>query len=98
MAFLRGVKRCSKVYHIKNEAIREELKVFNLNEKLKDYKQRWKGRLERMSDSRLAKQVWKYKPIGLGCVGRPRLEDFLRQNLAYAVLLSLIHIYPSRCV
>ena len=51
-----------------NEAIREELQVFNLNEKLKDYKQRWKEHLKRMSDSRLAKEVWKYKPIRHRCV------------------------------
>ena len=31
---------------------RKELQVFNLNEKLKDYKQRWEEHLERMSDSR----------------------------------------------
>ena len=36
MAFLRGVKRCSKLDRIRNEAIREELQVFKLNEKLKD--------------------------------------------------------------
>ena len=31
MAFLRGVERCFKLDHIKNEAVREELQVFNLN-------------------------------------------------------------------
>ena len=40
MAFLRGGKRCSKLDRIKDEAIREELQVFNSNEKLRDYKQR----------------------------------------------------------
>ena len=44
---------------IENEAIREDLLVFNLSEELKDYKQRWKERLETMSDYRLAEQVWK---------------------------------------
>ena len=71
--YKRQVKRCSKLDRIADEAIREELLIFNekcLNEKLKYYKQRWKERLERMSDSRLAKQVWKYKPIGHRCVGR----------------------------
>ena len=72
MAFLRGVKKCSKLDRIKNEAIREELQVFNLNENLKDYNQRCKEHLVRMSDSRLATQIWKYKPIGHRCVGKPR--------------------------
>ena len=34
--------------HIKNKVIREELQVFNLNERLKDYKQQWKEHLEKM--------------------------------------------------
>ena len=42
MAFLRGVKRCSEPDRTKNKAIREELHVFNLNERLKDYENRWK--------------------------------------------------------
>ena len=58
MAFLRGVKRCSKLDHIRSDSIREELQLFNLNRNLKYYKQWWKEYLERMSDSRLAKQVW----------------------------------------
>ena len=45
MAFSRVVKRCSKLDLIRNKAIREELKVFNLNEKLKDYKQQWREHL-----------------------------------------------------
>ena len=31
-------KRCSKLDRMKNEVIREKLQLFNLNEKLKDYK------------------------------------------------------------
>ena len=98
MAFLRGVKWCSKLDLIKNEARREELQVINLYERLKDYKQRWKEHFERVSDSRLTKQVWKHNPIGHRCVGSARkrwLEDLRRRNrqhVAYAVLLSLIHI------
>ena len=82
MAFLRGLKRYSKLDHTKNGDIREELQVFSLNEGVKHYKQWWKNvrkNLEIMSDLRLAKQVWIYKPIGHRYVGRPRK-------------LSLIHI------
>ena len=39
MAYLRGVKRCSKFDRIKNKAIWEELQVLNFNEKLEDYEQ-----------------------------------------------------------
>ena len=44
--YKRQVKRCSKLDRIKNEVIREELQVFNMNSKLKDCKQQWKEHLE----------------------------------------------------
>ena len=53
MGFLRRVKRCSELDRIRSEAKREKLQVFNLNETLKDYKQRWKEYLQRMSISRV---------------------------------------------
>ena len=40
MTFLRRVKRCSKLDRVKNKVLREELQVFYLNARLKDYKQR----------------------------------------------------------
>ena len=41
-ACLRGVNRCSKLERIRNFAVRQKLQVFNLNEKVKHYKQRRK--------------------------------------------------------
>ena len=41
MAFLIGVKRCSKLDRIKNEGMRQELQVFDLNDSLKVCKRRW---------------------------------------------------------
>ena len=72
MAFLREIKRYFKLDGIRNDAVRKDLQVFNMNDKLKNYKQRWREHLESMSDYILPKQVWKYKPIGRWCVGRPR--------------------------
>ena len=49
---------CSKFYRINNiEVIRQELQVFNINEILKDCKQWWKERVERMPNPRLGKQI-----------------------------------------
>ena len=64
MAFLKGVKTWSKLHHIKTEAISKGLQIFNLNEKLNDYKQRWKEYLERMSDVRLEIQTYKTQVSG----------------------------------
>ena len=54
VAFLRGVKMCSKIKldRIKSDAIKEELQVLNLIKKLKDYKRRCNEHVERLSDSR----------------------------------------------
>ena len=84
-------QRCTE-----NKAIREELQIFDLYKKLKDYKQRWKEHLERMSDSRLSKQVWKYKRTGHRCVGRPTkwwLEDFWRRNRQHLGPVSYTHLF-----
>ena len=79
MKFLRSVKGCTKRDLITNQSIREELGIFNMNERLKDLKQNWKEHVERMPDTRLTKQLIQYYPRGRRSVGRPRkrwLEDF----------------------
>lgn len=79
MKFLRNVKGCTKRDLITNENIREELEIFNINERLKDFKQNWKEHVDRMPDTRLTKQIMQYHPKGRRSVGRPRkrwLEDF----------------------
>lgn len=78
MKFLRGVKGCTKLDHIRNEEIREELEIFNLNDRLNDNKQQWKEHIRRMPNTRLTKQILNYKVNGSRSVGRPRrrwLED-----------------------
>lgn len=37
---------------------------------MKDSKRRWEDRLDRILDSRLAKQIWKYNPTGHGSVDK----------------------------
>ena len=79
MKFLRSVKGCTKRDLITNQSIREELGIFNMNERLKDLKQNWKEHVERMPDTRITKQIIQYYPRGRRSVGRPRkrwLEDF----------------------
>lgn len=54
-------KRKTKKRLENNEDIRKEIRVFILKERLKDYKRKRHQHLESMKDSRLAKQVQKYK-------------------------------------
>lgn len=45
--FLTGVKRCTKLDYIRNEGIREEQKVFNTNDEVKDCIRQWKEHLNK---------------------------------------------------
>ena len=51
--------------------------IFNINDKLTQYKINWKEPLQRMDDYRLPKQILNYKREGRINIGRPltRWED-----------------------
>ena len=72
MRFLRKVKGCSRRDHIRNETIREELEIFNINERINDYKEKWKNHINRMDSTRIPHLIHKYQPRGRRDVGRPR--------------------------
>lgn len=70
--FLREVKRCYKLYQIKNKAIREAysfLSWLTLNDSINN-----DG--EGMLNPRLDRQVWKYKYIRHRSVGRDGWSTF----------------------
>jgi hypothetical protein len=71
MKFLRSVKRCTRMDHIRNE-IRTEFEMYEIQDKITEYRIRWSARLQRMDSSRLPKQALLYKPRGRRYVGRPR--------------------------
>ena len=72
MRFLRGVKGCSRIDRIRNEMIRQEVQVFNLNEKIKFNRNTWQEHLERMQQYRITVKARKYKPRERRNLGRPR--------------------------
>ena len=72
MKFLRQVKGCTRRDCIRNEDIRRELNVYNMNERLKRYKHQWKEHVDRMGETRIPKHIRRYKPFGRRSVGRPR--------------------------
>jgi len=74
MRFLRQVKGCTILDKIRSEAIREELEVLPLINKIKEYRIRWSQHLHRMSSDRIPKQIYHYRPRGKRDVGRPRLR------------------------
>jgi hypothetical protein len=71
MRYLRSVKGCTKLDHIKNEDIRKELDIDSTQYKIANYRKKWIEHLDRMPDERIPKQILKYKPKGHRDQGRP---------------------------
>jgi hypothetical protein len=67
MKYLRTVKGCTKI-----DQLRNELGILPLYEKLTEYKNNWKIHLQRMKQSRIPLQAYKYCPSGRRDLGRPR--------------------------
>ena len=66
--------------------IREQLDIFNTNDKLTQYKINWREHIQRMDDNRLPKK--NYKPEGRRNIGRPltrREDDFLEDRTGQGV-------------
>lgn len=72
MRFLRSTAGYSLRDRKRNEDIREELKIFNITDKIKDYRQQWKEHLERMEHDRLPKIYYRYRAKGRRSLGRPK--------------------------
>ena len=51
--------------------IREQLGIFNINDKLTQYKINWREHIQRIDDNRLPKKILNYKPEGRRNIGRP---------------------------
>lgn len=79
MRFLRRVKGCSRLDHIRNQDIRNELHIYKLQEKITENREKYKEHINRMENQRLPKIISKYKPKGRRDVGRPlrRWEQLL---------------------
>jgi hypothetical protein len=45
MKFLRSVKGCTRMDHIRNEEIRTELKMYAIQNKIREYRIRWSTHL-----------------------------------------------------
>ena len=77
--FLRRVSGHTLRDHIRNTTIREELHIYDLNDKIADMKVQWLQHIDRMDPEILTKQVLHYTPTGRCSVGRPmyRWKDSL---------------------
>ena len=72
MRFLRSVKGYTRLDKIRREVVRKELKISRIQDVRAKYKQNCINHLERMDNTILPKQAFKYKPRGRRDCGRPR--------------------------
>jgi hypothetical protein len=71
MRFLRSVAGYRLIDHRRNEDIREELQIIDINSRIKDYQIKWLQHLKRMEQNRFPKLLLNYKPRGRSDQGRP---------------------------
>jgi hypothetical protein len=70
MRFLRSMTGYRLTYHRRNEDIREEIQIIDINPRIKDYQIKWLQHLERMEQNRIPKLLLNYKPRGRRDQGR----------------------------
>jgi hypothetical protein len=74
MKFLRSVAGYRNKGQIRNTKIREELNIFNLNDKILKSRSQWKYHVQRMEDTRIPKKILTYTPKRRRNIGRPQLQ------------------------
>jgi hypothetical protein len=57
MNFLRSVAGYKRIDQMRNSKIREELKIFNLNDKILNFRSQWKNYVLRMEDGKIPKKI-----------------------------------------
>lgn len=72
MKFLRAIGGYTRMDRKRNTDIRNELAIFNLCERIEEYRGYWLQHLERMDETRITNQMFRYKPRGKRNVGRPK--------------------------
>jgi hypothetical protein len=71
MRFLRSMVGYLLIDHRRNEDIREELQIIDINSRIKNYQIKWFQSLDRMEQNRIPKLLLNYEPRGRRDQGRP---------------------------
>ena len=72
MKFLSSIAGYTKLDMKRNNQIREDLKVEEVNEIINKYRESWKQLISRMASDRIPKIALFYQPIGKRSLGRPK--------------------------
>jgi hypothetical protein len=79
MKFLRYIAGYPRKDQARNDNIRQKLTIFNLNDRIQQYKKNCYKQILLVDPRRITQQILRYKPVGHWEVGRlrRRLEDDL---------------------
>ena len=85
MRFLRPMAGYTLSDKKRSSDIREQLSIFNINDKLTQYNINWKEHIQRMDDNRQPRKILNYKPEGRRNIERPltRWEDFREEGTGH---------------
>lgn len=72
MKFLRAIKGITRRDRVRNEIVREELKIEPILKHIERSQLKWFGHVCRMNDKRQVKTIWQTKATGTRRRGRPR--------------------------
>ncbi|XP_075221789.1 uncharacterized protein LOC142324741 [Lycorma delicatula] len=72
MYFLSSVIGITRRVRVRNEEVRQKLNIFNLNDKIIEYRNNWKQHLDRMSNRRFPKKIMQCRPVVYRNIGRPK--------------------------
>jgi hypothetical protein len=81
MKFLRYVAGYALKDQTRNDNIRQQLGIFNLDDRIQHIKKNWHEHVLRM-DPRITQQILQYKQIGYRYIGRPRRRGGARHLCA----------------
>ncbi|XP_076038148.1 uncharacterized protein LOC143023499 [Oratosquilla oratoria] len=74
MGALRLIKGVTRLDHVRNDAIRQELEVESIVEFVERAQLRWFGHVERMDQERTPRRRLYWTPTAKRPVGRPRMK------------------------
>jgi hypothetical protein len=83
MRMLRWMSGISKKEHIRNEVIREQMKVMAITEKMREQRLRWYGHVQRREVDYVGKRVERLKVEGGRPRGRPKRKwiDVIKEDM-----------------
>ena len=74
MRVLRIIKGVTRMDKLRNENIRKELGILNIEDFIEQGQLRWYGHIKRMDENRLPRKFFEYTPKRPRPVGRPRVR------------------------